>query len=97
MDYKPNEVGLFPTPTTPDEVGARMLMQERLETETDQPQTTQPSQQKAKPSDATRQGKEEAVNEVEMELSDKEDEVMFCKHYKIKSSILQGVVFSHCI
>lgn len=31
VDYLPGEVGNFPPPTTPDEVGARVLMQERLE------------------------------------------------------------------
>ncbi|XP_066995225.1 splicing factor 3A subunit 1 [Anabrus simplex] len=31
VDYQPFEVGNFPPPTTPDEVGARVLMQERLE------------------------------------------------------------------
>lgn len=27
VDYQPMEVGNFPPPTTPDEVGARILMQ----------------------------------------------------------------------
>jgi len=31
VDYQPNEPGNFPPPTTPDEVGARVLMQERIE------------------------------------------------------------------
>ncbi|XP_054265031.1 splicing factor 3A subunit 1 isoform X2 [Macrosteles quadrilineatus] len=31
VDYVPGEVGNFPPPTTPDEVGARVLMQERIE------------------------------------------------------------------
>ncbi|KAK7791192.1 hypothetical protein R5R35_005395 [Gryllus longicercus] len=31
VDYQPFEHGNFPPPTTPDEVGARVLMQERLE------------------------------------------------------------------
>ncbi|XP_049842965.1 splicing factor 3A subunit 1 isoform X2 [Schistocerca gregaria] len=31
VDYQPFEVGNFPPPTTPDEVGARVLMQERIE------------------------------------------------------------------
>ncbi|KAE8748975.1 hypothetical protein FOCC_FOCC004381 [Frankliniella occidentalis] len=31
VDYQPMEVGNFPPPTTPDEVGARMLMQERYD------------------------------------------------------------------
>lgn len=30
VDYVPGEVGNFPPPTTPDEVGARVLMQERM-------------------------------------------------------------------
>lgn len=30
VDYQQNEAGHFPTPTTPDEVGARILMQERV-------------------------------------------------------------------
>lgn len=31
MDYQQFEIGNFPPPTTPEEVGARMLIQERLE------------------------------------------------------------------
>lgn len=31
VDYQAMESGNFPAPTTPDEVGARVLMQERLE------------------------------------------------------------------
>lgn len=31
VDYQPHETGNFPAPTTPDEVGARVLMQERME------------------------------------------------------------------
>lgn len=31
VDYQPQETGNFPAPTTPDEVGARVLMQERME------------------------------------------------------------------
>ncbi|KAK9503942.1 hypothetical protein O3M35_010395 [Rhynocoris fuscipes] len=30
VDYMPGEIGNFPPPTTPDEVGARVLMQERI-------------------------------------------------------------------
>ncbi|XP_042894743.1 splicing factor 3A subunit 1 [Parasteatoda tepidariorum] len=31
VDYQPNEQGLFPPPTTPDEVGSRVLQQQRLD------------------------------------------------------------------
>lgn len=31
MDYQAFEIGNFPPPTTPEEVGARILIQERLE------------------------------------------------------------------
>jgi splicing factor 3A subunit 1 len=31
VDYQPFEHGHFPPPTTPEEVGARVLMQERIE------------------------------------------------------------------
>lgn len=31
VDYQPFEMGNFPPPTTPDEVGARVLLQERYE------------------------------------------------------------------
>ena len=31
MDYQPWEVGNFPPPTNPQEVGARVLMQRRIE------------------------------------------------------------------
>lgn len=30
VDYQPYETGNFPPPTNPDEVGARVLMEERL-------------------------------------------------------------------
>lgn len=33
VDYQPNEQGLFPPPTTPDEVGSRVLAQQRMEEE----------------------------------------------------------------
>jgi len=31
VDYQPNETGNLPPPTTPDEVGARLLQQQRFE------------------------------------------------------------------
>lgn len=31
MDYQQFEIGNFPPPTTPEEVGARILIQERIE------------------------------------------------------------------
>lgn len=31
VDYQPFEMGNFPAPTTPEEVGARILIQERIE------------------------------------------------------------------
>lgn len=31
VDYQPFEIGNFPPPTTPEEVGARLLIQERFE------------------------------------------------------------------
>ncbi len=31
VDFQPNEPGNFPPPTTPEEVGARLLAQERFE------------------------------------------------------------------
>lgn len=31
VDYQPFEIGNFPPPTTPEEVGARLLIQERIE------------------------------------------------------------------
>lgn len=33
VDYQPNEQGLFPPPTSPDEVGSRVLAQQRMEEE----------------------------------------------------------------
>lgn len=36
VDFQPNEQGNFPPPTTPDEVGARVLMQERTDKGGDQ-------------------------------------------------------------
>ena len=31
VDFQPNEVGNLPPPTTPEEVGARLILQERYE------------------------------------------------------------------
>ncbi|GIY86621.1 splicing factor 3A subunit 1 [Caerostris extrusa] len=31
VDYQPNETGMFPPPTNPDEVGSRVLQQQRIE------------------------------------------------------------------
>lgn len=50
VDYQPFEIGNFPPPTTPEEVGARILIQERFEDgediemqlESDEEETTQP-------------------------------------------------------
>lgn len=66
VDYQPNEVGMFPAPTTPDEVGARVLMQERIDQETDE------TSKNAK--EAKQASEKQDINDVEMELSDKEDE-----------------------
>lgn len=64
VDYQPNEMGLFPTPTTPDEVGARMLIQERIDSSqaTDDAKKGLISRQEA-----------DAANDVAMQLSDNED------------------------
>lgn len=67
VDYQPNEVGMFPAPTTPDEVGARVLMQERIDQET----TDEPADDKE---EAEKVEERHDINDVEMELSDKEDE-----------------------
>ena len=71
VDYQPNESGMFPTPTTPDEVGARVLMQERMDQETEATETASRAEKKA----AERQ----EINDVEMELSDKEDDPEVCQ------------------
>lgn len=63
VDYQPNEMGLFPAPTTPDEVGARMLIQERIDTE-------QAAEDAKKVMAARREA--DAANDVEMQLSDEE-------------------------
>lgn len=68
VDYQPNEVGHFPTPTTPDEVGARVLMQERFDNEPGSPKGEGNSEGKKQESKTT------SAADVEMELSDKEDD-----------------------
>ncbi|KAL1475720.1 hypothetical protein MTO96_037075 [Rhipicephalus appendiculatus] len=44
VDYQPNEQGLFPPPTTPDEVGSRVLAQQRMEEEGEEPPKEAPPQ-----------------------------------------------------
>ncbi|KAJ4922248.1 hypothetical protein JOQ06_019502 [Pogonophryne albipinna] len=45
VDFQPNEQGHFPPPTTPEELGARILIQERYEKESRAPgQPSQPDQ-----------------------------------------------------
>jgi len=64
VDYQQNEAGHFPTPTTPDEVGARILMQERVDAEPADDKSEGDEDEKSRPADG----------DVEMELSDKEDD-----------------------
>lgn len=69
MDYQPNEAGMFPTPTTPEEVGARILMQERIDEVEAEKAPTKPTADRSLAA-------AEQPDDVEMELSDKEDEDM---------------------
>ena len=76
VDYQPNEMGHFPTPTTPDEVGARVLMQERLDNEPeagDEEAEEEPegAEEKEEPQKVKVSAPKD--DDVEMELSDKED------------------------
>lgn len=73
VDYQPNEIGHFPTPTTPDEVGARVLMQERLDNDPEAAGSPEPADEEKEARNGMAEPKDD---DVEMELSDKEDEVI---------------------
>merc|ERR1719245_322503 len=69
VDYQPWEVGNFPPPTNPQEVGARVLMQRRIES--NPPAASQP--QKAKAEENRQGGANTNVEDTE-EGSSSEDE-----------------------
>lgn len=75
VDYQPNEMGHFPSPTTPDEVGARVLMQERYDNDPEAAGAEEEEEKAAKSKDRQTEKRESKVtgDDVEMELSDKED------------------------
>ena len=70
VDYQPWEVGNFPPPTNPQEVGARVLMQRRIESA---PAPTA-SSQKAKIEDNREGGANTNVEDMEEGSSDEDDE-----------------------
>ena len=67
MDYQPWEVGNFPPPTNPQEVGARVLMQRRIEANPVQPQ-------KAKVDENRQGGANTNVEDMEEDSSDDDDD-----------------------
>ena len=69
VDYQPWEVGNFPPPTNPQEVGARVLMQRRIES--NPPAASQP--QKAKVDEHRQGGANTNVEDMEEDSSDDED------------------------
>ena len=74
VDYQPNELGHFPTPTTPDEVGARVLMQERLENDPEENGAGAADDSDEEGERRVKKPTRDEKEDVEMELSDKEDD-----------------------
>lgn len=81
VDYQPFEVGNFPAPTTPTEVGARVLMQERIEENEDGDVDMQiESDGESEMLDRTKEREDRAKdnNDVQdMEEDSDEEEIMF--------------------
>ncbi|XP_030764501.1 splicing factor 3A subunit 1 [Sitophilus oryzae] len=87
VDYQPFEIGNFPPPTTPEEVGARILIQERLEDgddiemqlESDEEDGGQEDQSLSYMEDRTNTNRKDArdnnqVQDMDEESSDDEDQ-----------------------
>lgn len=82
VDYQPFEIGNFPPPTTPEEVGARLLIQERFEEGEDIEMQLESDEEEAQPApdeglstmqDRTGQRKDDnRVQDMEEESSDEE-------------------------
>ena len=70
VDYQPWEMGNFPPPTNPQEVGARVLMQRRIESNPN-PAASQP--QKAKVDENRQGGANTNVEDMEEDSSDDDD------------------------
>lgn len=68
VDYQPHESGNFPAPTTPEEVGARVLMQERLEDGEENEM-----QMESEPEDEEDDDQDDQRHELDDELSVMED------------------------
>ncbi|KAJ8955651.1 hypothetical protein NQ314_006860 [Rhamnusium bicolor] len=86
VDYQPFEIGNFPPPTTPEEVGARILIQERIEEgediemqlESDDEETTAADEGLSTMQDKTnsRKGRDDnRIQDMEEESSDEESGV----------------------
>ncbi len=71
VDYQPWEVGNFPPPTNPTEVGARVLMQRRIESN---PHAPAPAAAKAKIDDNREGGANTNVEDMEEGSSDEDEE-----------------------
>ncbi|XP_075230560.1 splicing factor 3a subunit 1 isoform X2 [Lycorma delicatula] len=67
VDYLPGEVGNFPPPTTPDEVGARVLMQERIEDGVAEEESEMQMGSEGEPEEAEEDDDEEESDEEEEE------------------------------
>ena len=75
VEYLPSEVGNLPPPTTPDEVGARMLQQQRFDEGITEDTGT--AEEDVEPEDeAASVGEEEVAEEDEFDELDEEDEVV---------------------
>ncbi|KAG5870095.1 hypothetical protein JTB14_013726 [Gonioctena quinquepunctata] len=86
VDYQPFEIGNFPPPTTPEEVGARILIQERIEEGEDIEMQLESDEEESPPADeglSTMQDKTNArkgrddnrIQDMEEESSEEEDDI----------------------
>ncbi|XP_023020594.2 splicing factor 3a subunit 1 [Leptinotarsa decemlineata] len=85
VDYQPFEIGNFPPPTTPEEVGARILIQERIEDGEDIEMQLESDEEEPPPADEglstmqdkthSRKGRDDnRIQDMEEESSEEEDE-----------------------
>lgn len=78
VDFQPNEQGNLPPPTTPEEVGARVLAQERIDRGEDMEEESDEEDEDEEEEEEMRQTKvteDMEVDDMEEESSESEDEV----------------------
>ncbi|KAH9526275.1 splicing factor 3a, subunit 1 [Dermatophagoides farinae] len=84
VDYQPNESGNFPPPTTPEQVGTRLLMQQRIEAN-----GTETVEMDVDSDEEKNDGKEDKNNEPLPPLPPSLDNVLIRKDYNPKTNKTQ--------